>query len=103
MCLISLKVAGPDFGNREGAKNTITDVSAFSPQLVTCRGQAICYVEGVDTICSRYRVSKRPDQVSGFFVVPKLWPVRQLNCHRAAPPSLTQSVGTPSGLSALRR
>src|ERR1017187_5698335 len=75
MCLISLKVAGPDFGNREGAKNTITDVSAFSPQLVTCRGQAIWYVEGVDTICSRYRVSKRPDQVSGFFVVPEVQPV----------------------------
>jgi hypothetical protein len=48
------------------------NASALSPQLVTCKGQAIWYVDGVDTICSRYRVSKMPDQVSGFFVVPEL-------------------------------
>jgi hypothetical protein len=33
----------------------------LSPQLVTCRGQAIWYLPHIETICSRYRVSKKPD------------------------------------------
>ena len=33
----------------------------LSPQLVTCGGQAIWYLYHVETICSRYRVSKKPD------------------------------------------
>jgi hypothetical protein len=33
----------------------------LSPQLVTCKGQAIWYLDRVDTICSRYRVSEEPD------------------------------------------
>jgi hypothetical protein len=45
-----------------------TKSSGLSPQLVTCRGQAIWYVHGVETICSGYRVSKRPDKVPAFLL-----------------------------------
>jgi hypothetical protein len=47
-------------------------IARVSPQLVTCRKLGTGYLERVDTICSRYRVSKKPDQKPGFFVVREL-------------------------------
>jgi hypothetical protein len=41
---------------------------ALSPQLVTCGEPGVWYPKTVDTICSRYRVSKRPDKFPAFLL-----------------------------------